>query len=68
MLSRFSCVFASLSLALPAPLGFDRDHMQLDVVYCERNEQTCVAVAVPIMFPYHCQNGETCTGRRVGHW
>lgn len=33
--------------------------MQLDVVYCDRNEQTCVAVAVPIMFPYRCQNGET---------
>lgn len=34
----------------------DGDHMQLDVVYCDRNEQTCVAVAVPIMFPYRCQN------------
>lgn len=34
--------------------------MLLDVIYCERNEQTCVAVAVPITFPYRCQNGETC--------
>lgn len=35
-----------------------RDHMSLDVVYCDRGEQTCVAVAVPIKFPYHCDDGE----------
>lgn len=32
--------------------------MSLDVVYCDSGEQTCVAVAVPIKFPYHCDNGE----------
>lgn len=32
--------------------------MSLDVVYCDSGEQTCVAVAVPIRFPYHCDNGE----------
>lgn len=32
--------------------------MQLEVVYCESRQQTCVAVAVPIKFPYHCDDGE----------
>ena len=32
--------------------------MQLDVVYCDQGEQTCVAVAVPIAFPRHCDDGE----------
>ncbi|CAM9401883.1 unnamed protein product [Choristocarpus tenellus] len=37
----------------------DGDHMSLDVMYCEQGEQTCVAVAVPIVFPYHCDT-EDC--------
>ncbi|CAN0318264.1 unnamed protein product, partial [Discosporangium mesarthrocarpum] len=36
----------------------DGDHMSLEVVYCDRGEQTCVAVAVPIVFPYHCDTEE----------
>eukprot|EP00752_Nemacystus_decipiens_P006389 g5759.t1 len=35
----------------------DGDHMQLDVVYCDQGDQTCVAVAVPIAFPRHCDDG-----------
>ncbi|CAN0066710.1 unnamed protein product, partial [Sphacelaria rigidula] len=33
--------------------------MSLSVMYCDQGEQTCVAVAVPIQFPYHCDD-EDC--------
>lgn len=35
-----------------------RDHMSLAVIYCDHGEQTCVAVAVPIKFPFHCDDGK----------
>ncbi|CAM9104279.1 unnamed protein product [Pylaiella littoralis] len=40
-------------------MELDGDHIQLDVVYCDHGEQTCVAVAVPIAFPHHCDDGNS---------
>ncbi|CAB1102217.1 unnamed protein product [Ectocarpus sp. CCAP 1310/34] len=40
----------------------DGDHMQLDVVYCDQGERTCVAVAVPVIFPYHCNDADCVIG------
>eukprot|EP00611_Tribonema_gayanum_P014124 TRINITY_DN253_c0_g1_i1.p1 TRINITY_DN253_c0_g1~~TRINITY_DN253_c0_g1_i1.p1 ORF type:complete len:302 (-),score=89.97 TRINITY_DN253_c0_g1_i1:690-1490(-) len=32
----------------------DGDFMSIDVVYCNKDDDTCVAVEVPIQFPHHC--------------
>jgi hypothetical protein len=32
----------------------DGDEIMLEVVYCDKVQDTCVAVAVPVKFPHHC--------------
>jgi hypothetical protein len=36
----------------------DGDSMSIDVVYCSKENDTCIAVEVPIRFPHHCDTEE----------